>query len=113
MDYSRSGVPVASMVESIVGCKWSISLLRLAADGTRRPSAMLRASPGLSAKVMNERLRKMVRFGILDRTVLGDKPPVEVGYTLTPFGQRFIGLLDDVRRLQDEVDRASLAADTE
>lgn len=106
----RTGVPVASMVESIVGCKWSISLLRLAADGTSRPSAMLRASPGLSAKVMNERLRKMVRFGILERTVLGDKPPVEVDYTLTPFGQRFIGLLDDVRRLQDEVDRASLAS---
>lgn len=99
-----TGIPVASMVESIVGCKWSLSLLRLAADGTSRPSALLRACPGLSAKVMNERLHKMQRFGIVRRSVVGDKPPVEVDYTLTPFGRRFVELLDDVRRLQQDVD---------
>jgi DNA-binding HxlR family transcriptional regulator len=98
-------VPVASMVESIVGCKWSVRLLQLCADGYRRPSALLRACPGLSAKVMNERLRKMIRFGILERTVCGDKPPLEVEYRLTPFGRRFIRILDEVRRLQEEVDR--------
>ncbi|MCC6194441.1 MAG: helix-turn-helix transcriptional regulator [Burkholderiales bacterium] len=105
------GIPVASMVESIVGCKWSVSLLRLAADGTSRPSALQRACPGLSAKVMNERLRKMVRFGIMRRTVAGDKPPVEVDYLLTPFGQRFIELLDDVRRLQQDVDRGGVSTE--
>ena len=73
-DGDSGDIPVASMVESIVGCKWSLSLLRLAADGTSRPSALLRACPGLSAKVMNERLQKMQRFGIVRRTVVGDKP---------------------------------------
>lgn len=102
------GIPVASMVESIVGCKWSLSLLRLAADGTSRPSALLRACPGLSAKVMNERLQKMQRFGIVRRTVVGDKPPIEVDYTLTPFGRRFVELLDEVRRLQHDVDRGDV-----
>jgi len=101
-------VPVAAMVESIVGCKWSLSLLRLAADGTSRPSALLRACPGLSAKVMNERLHKMQRFGIVRRSVVGDKPPVEVDYTLTPFGRRFVELLDEVRRLQQDVDGGKL-----
>ena len=57
-------IPVASMVESIVGCKWSVRLLQLCADGQSRPSAFLRACPGLSAKVMNERWQKMRRFGI-------------------------------------------------
>lgn len=97
-------VPVASMVESIVGCKWSVRLLQLCADGHRRPSALLRACPGLSPKVMNERLRKMIRFGILERTVCGDKPPLEVEYRLTPFGRRFLRILDEVRRLQEDVD---------
>ncbi|HXH25665.1 MAG TPA: helix-turn-helix domain-containing protein [Vicinamibacterales bacterium] len=104
-------VPVASMVESIVGCKWSVRLLQLCADGHRRPSALLRACPGLSAKVMNERLRKMIRFGILERTVCGDKPPLEVEYRLTPFGRRFLRILDEVRRLQEDVD-TGLAAPT-
>jgi len=57
-------IPVASMVESIVGCKWSVRLLGVIAEGRRRPSGLLRACPGLSAKVMNDRLRKMTRFGI-------------------------------------------------
>jgi len=102
-------IPVASMVESIVGCKWSVGLLRLLADGCSRPSAILRASTGLSAKVMNERLRKMLRFGIVSRTVFGDKPPVEVEYVLTPFGRRFIGIIEEVRRLQEGVDRGAIS----
>ena len=97
-------IPVAAMVESIVGCKWSLRLLDLFADGHGRPSELLRACPSLSAKVMNERLRKMLRFGIVERTVFGAKPPVEVVYTLTPFGQRFLGILDEVRRLQAAID---------
>jgi DNA-binding HxlR family transcriptional regulator len=108
-DDSAAGAPeVASMVESIVGCKWSVSLLRLAADGTSRPSALLRACPGLSAKVMNERLHKLQRFGIVRRSVVGDKPPLEVDYLLTPFGRRFIELLDEVRRLQHDLDNGNV-----
>lgn len=98
-------VAVASMVESIVGCKWSVQLLRLCADGHSRPSTFLRACPGLSAKVMNERWRKMLRYGIVRRTVCGEKPAIEVEYRLTPFGRRFLGILDEVRRLQDAVDQ--------
>ncbi len=100
-------IPVASMVESIVGCKWSVRLLGLIADGHSRPSALLRASPGLSTKVMNERLRKITRFGIAQRTVFGTKPPLRVEYALTPFGRRFIGILDDIQRLQESVDHGA------
>jgi DNA-binding HxlR family transcriptional regulator len=100
-------IPVASVVESIVGCKWSVRLLQLCADGHRRPSALMRGCPGLSAKVMNERLRKMMSFGIVKRTVFGEKPPVEVEYRLTPFGRRFMKILDAVRGLQEEVDRGA------
>jgi len=108
----RKAIPVSAMVESIIGCKWSVRLLRLLADGrVRRPSALLRACPGLSAKVMNERLRKMIRFGVLRRTVLGEKPPLEVEYAFTPFGRAFIGILEEVRRLQDAVDRGAIDAD--
>lgn len=101
-------VPVSAMVESIVGCKWSVRLLQLCAEGLTRPSAFLRACPGLSAKVMNERWRKMLRFGIVERTVTGQRPPLEVEYRLTPFGRRFIRVLDEVKRLQAAVDGGAL-----
>lgn len=95
--------PVASMMEEIVGCKWSLQLLDLISAGHCRPSAMLRACPGLSAKVMNQRLGKMMRYGLLARNVYGDKPPVRVTYTLTPFGQRFTEILNRMRELQEAI----------
>lgn len=104
-----STIPVGSMVESIIGCKWSVHLLGLIADGCSRPSALLRASTGLSTKVMNERLRKMTRFGIVQRSVFGEKPPVQVEYVLTSFGRRFMGILNEVRRLQEAVDKGTLS----
>jgi DNA-binding HxlR family transcriptional regulator len=107
---SKDGIPVASMVESIVGCKWSLRQLQFCADGQSRPNAFLRACPGLSAKVMNERWQKMLRFGIVRRTVFGEKPPVEVEYLLKPFGRRFLGILDEVRRLQEAVDNGAVSA---
>lgn len=88
------------MVENIVGCKWSLRLLQLCADGTTRPSALQRECPGLSAKVMNERLRKLMRYGIVERHVCGSKPPLEVDYRLTAFGRRFHRILDEIRQLQ-------------
>ncbi|GAB4310792.1 MAG: helix-turn-helix domain-containing protein [Candidatus Sumerlaeia bacterium] len=96
---------VAAMVESIVGCKWSVRILWLLAEGCCRPSAIMRQCPGLSAKVLNERLRKLQRFGIVERVVSGDKPPVEVKYPLTPIGRRFLRVLKEIKALQDFVDQ--------
>lgn len=106
-------IPVAAMVESIIGCKWSLGILDLLAAGCHRPSALLRASPGLSAKVMNERLQKMMRFGIVNRTVFGEKPPIEVEYLLTPLGRRFMRIVEEVRRLQEAIDRGNLSKSDE
>lgn len=101
---SSERMSVAMMVEDVVGCKWSLGILLKVAADCRRPSELLRDFPGLSTKVMNERLYKMQRFGILIRTVRGEKPPVEVEYSLSPFGRRFMGIIDEVRRLQEELD---------
>ncbi|HET7370231.1 MAG TPA: helix-turn-helix domain-containing protein [Gammaproteobacteria bacterium] len=105
--------PVAAIVENIVGCKWSLRILKLIADGRTRPSAIQRSCSGLSAKVMNERLRKMTRFGILERNVFGDKPPVQVEYELTPFGHRFMRVINAVEQLQADVDAGRTAPEGE
>ena len=59
---------VARMVEDIVGCKWSIAVLGRVREGVTRPGAIEHSLPGLTAKVLNERLRKLVRYGIVERT---------------------------------------------
>ena len=90
------------MVEDIVGCKWSLCVLELAGRGVNRPGEMQRSYRGLSAKVLNERLRKLVRYGILEREAFAEVPP-RVEYRLTPFGRRFGRLIEDIHVLEREI----------
>ena len=96
------------MVEDIVGCKWSLAVIDLVRRGICRPGAMEHAIDGLSAKVLNERLRKLQRYGILTRISYPEIPP-RVEYSLTPFGLKFAGLLEQIRQLDAEL-RATPAA---
>ena len=94
----RAGVGAARMVEDIIGCKWSLTVLALVAQGVSRPGAMQRRVSGLTAKVLNERLRKLLRFGIIERHVFAEVPP-RVEYSLTDFGRRFDGVLGEIAAL--------------
>ena len=42
------------MVETIYGCKWSLTVYRLLANGINRPGEMVRSVEGLTTKVLNE-----------------------------------------------------------
>lgn len=65
---------VARLVENIVGCKWSLAVLGAVRSGVHRPGAMEHAIEGLSKKVLNERLSKLVRLGILDKQHRAEPP---------------------------------------
>ncbi|MBL8287899.1 MAG: helix-turn-helix transcriptional regulator [Rubrivivax sp.] len=93
---------VARMVEDIVGCKWSLAVLGAVRRGIHRPGALEHAIEGLSKKVLNERLAKLVRFGILDKHSFAELPP-RVEYRLTGFGAKFCALLDGIDALQREL----------
>ena len=45
---------VAGMLEGVLGCKWSLTVLGLVRQGVCRPGAMQRSVPGLSTKVLNQ-----------------------------------------------------------
>lgn len=102
---SSNSPTAAAMVENVIKCKWSLTVFRLVREGVNRPGAMERAVPGLTTKVLNERLRKFVRFGVFTRAEFAELPP-RVEYSLTPFGQKFAGVLDAVDTLQKELPKA-------
>jgi DNA-binding HxlR family transcriptional regulator len=78
--------------------EWSLTVLGLIAEGVERPGAMRRRVAGLTPKVFNERLRKLLRFGIIERQVYAEVPP-RVEYRLTAFGRRFDGVLKEIAAL--------------
>ena len=103
--FSRVSAPERSarMVETIYGCKWSLTVYRLLSSGVNRPGEMVRNVEGLTTKVLNECLRKNLDFGIIDRVAYPEVPP-RVEYQITDFGRKFIRILDELEALQREIE---------
>ncbi|SFF64915.1 transcriptional regulator, HxlR family [Fontimonas thermophila] len=90
---------VHRIVEDIIGCKWSLAVLAQVRAGVLRPGALEQAIPGISAKVLNERLKKLTRYGILERTSYAEIPP-RVEYRLSAFGAQLGAILDQITALE-------------
>lgn len=103
--YLRKTAPSesAKMVETIYGCKWSLTVYQLLADGLNRPGEMVRSIDGLTTKVLNQCLRKNTDFGILERVSYNEVPP-RVEYKVTDFGTKFMKILDELEKLQSEIE---------
>ena len=93
--------PITALLEDVLGCKWSWSVLRAIHAGVTRPGQLERAIPGISTKVLNERLRKLVAHGVLDKTEFDGLPP-HVEYAFTALGRRFFAILGQIEALERE-----------
>lgn len=92
------------MVESIFRCKWSLTVYQLLKQGINRPGQMVRHTQGLSTKVLNECLKRNTEFGILHKVIYNESPP-RVEYEVTAFGQKFLRVLKEIEKLQEELER--------
>lgn len=92
---------IAAMFEQCIGCKWTLHVLAQIRGGVCRPGALARTRRGLTTKVLNERLVKLVGYGVLEKRAFAEIPP-RVEYHLTPFGARFLELLDGIEDLRRE-----------
>ncbi|MBC8095824.1 MAG: helix-turn-helix transcriptional regulator [Akkermansiaceae bacterium] len=87
--------------EDVVGCKWSAAVLAAIALGVTRPGQLERFIPGISTKVLNERLRKLLAFGLIVREEFPGLP-ARVDYGLTPAGKKLAHILEQLGDLNDE-----------
>lgn len=101
---TKAPAEAARMVEKIYGCKWSLTVYHLLTNGINRPGEMVRCVDGLSTKVLNDCLKRNVEFGILERISFNEIPP-RVEYAFTPLGVKFTRILDDLERLQTEIEK--------
>ena len=97
-NFSEASSNFVAMFEDCVGCKWTLHILMQIRNGVNRPRALVRTKQGLTTKVLNERLAKMVQFGILEKISYPEVPP-RVEYHLTLFGQEFVEILDRLEAL--------------
>lgn len=88
--------PVRNLLDQI-GDRWSILLISTLAGGPKRFSALARAVPDISKRMLTQTLRTLEVSGFVHRDVQPTVPP-SVTYSLTPLGQSFVvpllGLID-------------------
>lgn len=87
-------------VADVLGCKWTVAILDAMDRGVNRPGRLLRELPGLSAKVLNQRLRKLQTFGLVVRHAHPEIPP-RVEYGFTSRGRSMLDVVRAARRYAD------------
>ena len=97
--------PAYRQLEDVVGCKWSVSVLKAVADNVTRPGKIERHIEGISKKVLSERLRKLTNYGLLQKHAYAEVPP-RTEYSLTENGKKLIFIIDQVKTLDMEIKNA-------
>lgn len=93
-ELSPNNCPVRDVLNR-VGDKWSTLIVIALTAGPQRFSALARAVPDISKRMLTETLRDLERDGLLTRTVFPTKPP-SVSYELTALGDEYIGAVTAV-----------------
>ena len=72
-----------------IGDKWSTLILGTLARAPLRFSAVRRAIPDISKRMLTQTFRDLERDGLITRTVFPTKPP-SVEYSLSPLGETIL-----------------------
>jgi DNA-binding HxlR family transcriptional regulator len=70
---------------SLIGDKWSLTVIHELGSGPRRFTELRQAIPAISQRMLTVTVRGLERHGLLTRTVHATVPP-RVDYALTPLG---------------------------
>jgi DNA-binding HxlR family transcriptional regulator len=89
----------------LIGKRWSGAILLVLMEGPQRFADLPRAVPGLSDRLLSQRLRELEEAGLVDRRVEPGQP-VRVTYELTSMGAELRPALDG---LQDWAQRWNAA----
>ncbi len=75
-----------------IGDKWSVYVIDLLGQGTKRFTELHRSIDGITARMLTVTLRGLERDGIVTRTIHPVIPP-RVDYALTPMGRTLLHII--------------------
>lgn len=84
----------------LLGKRWTGAIVRVLLGGPHRFHEILSAVPGLSERLLSERLKELEGEGIVDRRVYPETP-VRIEYRLTAKGETLAPILREIHRWAD------------
>ena len=87
--------PLFHNAVELIGRRWTGAIVRAMLAGRRRFSDISEAIPGLSDRLLSDRLKELEATGIVVRTVYPETP-VRITYSLTPKGLALSQVMDAV-----------------
>jgi DNA-binding HxlR family transcriptional regulator len=114
-DHTASDCRAVSGVLARVGDKWSVLIIVLLGDGSRRFGEIKRMVGGISQRMLTLTLRGLERDGLLTRTIFPTIPP-RVDYELTKLGRSLLTAVEplgawaqthvvDIHKAQEKFDK--------
>jgi len=79
----------------LIGRRWTGAILRAMLGGVVRFSDLTHTIPGLSDRMLSERLKELEAEGIVRRVVIPETP-VRIEYQLTPMGRALGSVIEAV-----------------
>jgi DNA-binding HxlR family transcriptional regulator len=90
-----SGCPLTAALAAMGG-KWKLIIVYWLAGSPKHFTAIRRAMPGISQKVLTQQLRELMSDEIVRRRAAGG-PPTPVYYSLTDYGRSLLPLVENIR----------------
>ena len=87
--------PAFHRAVELIGRRWTGAILRVLLDGAERFSDIAAAVPGLTDRMLSERLKELEAEDVVTRTVTAETP-VRIEYRLTPKGRALGCVLDAI-----------------
>ena len=87
--------PAYTQAIEIIGRRWTGAVVRAMLAGSTRFSEILAAVPGLSDRLLSERLKELESEGIVQRSVT-PSTPVRIEYSLTDKGRALAAVVREV-----------------
>jgi DNA-binding HxlR family transcriptional regulator len=93
---------VAAITENLLKRKWSADILRYLDKGICDPAEITKREVNISTKVMSERLRTMLRYGLLARFPR-PAPSTVIEYRLTSLGRKLLEMINAIDELDQQL----------
>lgn len=81
----------------VIGGKWKSCILFELSDGPKRPSEIHRLFPEANSRVINQQLKELEQYGIIEKKIFAELPP-HSEYSITSVGRTLIPV---VKKLEE------------